>query len=165
MIERALSVASLAASLGAGLIAGVLFAFSSFVMPALARLPPAQGIAAMQSINIAALKRSFVPSFLDVFVGTGAVCAALAVTSLVRFEHSAALRLIGAVLYLIGVIGITRLCNIPRNDALASLVRDAPDAAAHWARYVASWTAWNHVRVLAGVLGAAILAWSLRTQS
>ena len=38
-------------ALGCGLIAGVFFAFSAFVMKALALLPPAQGIAAMQSIN------------------------------------------------------------------------------------------------------------------
>lgn len=42
---------TLIAALGCGLVAGVFFAFSSFVMPALKRLPPAQGISAMQSIN------------------------------------------------------------------------------------------------------------------
>jgi uncharacterized membrane protein len=46
-----LYAATLATALGCGLVAGVFFAFSSFVMPALKRLPPAQGIAAMQSIN------------------------------------------------------------------------------------------------------------------
>ena len=44
-------VATLATTLGCGLNAGVFFAFSTFVMPALKRLPAAQGIAAMQSIN------------------------------------------------------------------------------------------------------------------
>src|SRR5436190_5913255 len=43
---------TLGSTLGCGLIAGVFFAFSSFVMPALAKLPPAQGLAAMQSINV-----------------------------------------------------------------------------------------------------------------
>ena len=42
-------------ALGCGLSAGALFAFSSFVMGALARLPAAQGIAAMQSINARAV--------------------------------------------------------------------------------------------------------------
>ncbi len=42
---------TLASALGCGLVAGVFYAFSTFVMPALKRLPPAQGIVAMQSIN------------------------------------------------------------------------------------------------------------------
>jgi uncharacterized membrane protein len=46
---------TLVTALGCGLSAGALFAFSSFVMQALARLPTAQGIAAMQSINVVAL--------------------------------------------------------------------------------------------------------------
>jgi uncharacterized membrane protein len=42
---------TLITAVGCGLNAGVFFAFSAFVMPALKRLPPAHGIAAMQSIN------------------------------------------------------------------------------------------------------------------
>ena len=38
---------TLIAAIGCGLVAGVFFAFSSFVMKALARLQPAQGVAAM----------------------------------------------------------------------------------------------------------------------
>jgi len=36
---------------GSALVAGVFFAFSSFVMKVLARVPSAEGIAAMQSIK------------------------------------------------------------------------------------------------------------------
>jgi hypothetical protein len=46
-------------ALGCGLNAGVFFAFSSFVMKALARLQPAQGIVAMQSINLMAVTPAF----------------------------------------------------------------------------------------------------------
>jgi uncharacterized membrane protein len=42
-----ISLLTFASALGCGLIAGVFFAFSSFVMRALARLPPARGVAAM----------------------------------------------------------------------------------------------------------------------
>jgi hypothetical protein len=42
---------TLVSALGCGLMAGDFFAFSTFLMKALARLPTAQGIAAMQSIN------------------------------------------------------------------------------------------------------------------
>jgi uncharacterized membrane protein len=55
-------------ALGCGLNAGVFFAFSSFVMKALARLQPAQGIAAMQSINAVAVN----PAFMTALFGTAA---------------------------------------------------------------------------------------------
>jgi uncharacterized membrane protein len=50
-----LAALTVVAALGCGLNAGVFLAFSSFVMKALARLQPAQGIAAMQSINLVAI--------------------------------------------------------------------------------------------------------------
>ncbi len=45
------TVSAVVAMLGSALIAGVFFAFSSFVMKALARVPSEEGIAAMQSIK------------------------------------------------------------------------------------------------------------------
>jgi uncharacterized membrane protein len=53
MLDGLLFVLTLFAALGCGLVAGVFFAFSTFVMKALARLPAEQGIAAMQAINVA----------------------------------------------------------------------------------------------------------------
>jgi len=58
------------ALLGSSLIAGVFFAFSSFLMKALARIPTHQGIAAMQSINVVVIN----PTFLGTFMGTGVLC-------------------------------------------------------------------------------------------
>ncbi|MEH2408541.1 anthrone oxygenase family protein [Nostoc sp.] len=66
-------VLKLFSALGCGLIAGVFFAFSTFVMNALARLQPAQGITAMQSINITVIN----PLFMAVFLGTAAACILL----------------------------------------------------------------------------------------
>jgi len=45
---------ALISSICAGTIGGVFFAFSTFVMRALAAVPPAQRIAAMQRINVTA---------------------------------------------------------------------------------------------------------------
>lgn len=51
---------TITAALGCGLIAGVFFAFSTFVMKGLARIPTEAGVAAMQSINVTvADKNSF----------------------------------------------------------------------------------------------------------
>lgn len=44
-MPSAVVVLTFAAALGSGLTAGVLFGFSTFVVPALERLPAAQGIA------------------------------------------------------------------------------------------------------------------------
>ena len=65
-MERLLYIATFAAALGAGLVAGIFFAFSTFVMGALGRLPQAAGISAMQSINVVVIN----PVFLSVFMGT-----------------------------------------------------------------------------------------------
>jgi uncharacterized membrane protein len=50
-------------ALGCGLIAGVFFTFSTFVMNALARLQPTQGIAAMQAINTTEINSLFMVAF------------------------------------------------------------------------------------------------------
>ena len=59
-------LAGITALLGSALVGGIFFAFSSFVMKALAGIPSAEGITAMQSINVVVLNRSF----LGVFMGT-----------------------------------------------------------------------------------------------
>lgn len=151
----------LCAALGAGLTAGVFFAFSTFVMPALARLPPHEGIAAMQSINIVVLNRWF----LGVFVGTGCLSIVLAVAALVRWSSpGSAFLFVGAVLYCAGTIAVTRAGNIPLNDALAAVSAEGVEGAALWARYLQEWMTWNHVRCLAALAASAsfILALGIR---
>ena len=54
MINGLLFALTFISALSCGLMAGVFFAFSPFVMNGLARLPAQQGIAAMQFINAAA---------------------------------------------------------------------------------------------------------------
>src|SRR5260370_7145531 len=63
-------------AIGCGLIAGVYFAFSAFVMTSLARIAPAAGIAAMNSINVEIVRSLFMPFFLGTTL-TAAVLAAL----------------------------------------------------------------------------------------
>jgi uncharacterized membrane protein len=66
--------------------------------------------------------------------------------------------LIGAMLYLIGTFGVTVLCNVPLNNALAGVAPDAVDAAQRWDAYARRWTAWNHVRTAAAVAAAAAVS-------
>src|SRR5207247_3508326 len=70
------------AALGSGLVAGIFFAFSNFVMRALARIP--HGIAAMQSINVVVLNGWF----FAVFFGTAGCCLALTISSFVRWQNA-----------------------------------------------------------------------------
>lgn len=150
--EPALAALALAAALGSGLVAGVFFAFSAFVMGALARLPAAHGIAAMQSINVVVLN----PWFLGVFLGTGALCVGAAFAAFMLWPQPRAGWLgAGGALYLAGSLGVTMTCNVPRNDALAALSPGAADAARYWADYLRGWTRWNHVRTGASLAAAA----------
>ncbi|WP_047865673.1 anthrone oxygenase family protein [Rubrobacter aplysinae] len=159
MIDGFLFVLTLLSALGCGLNAGVLFAFSSFVMPALKRLPPAQGIAAMQSINILAVT----PPFMMTLFGTAAACLVLIVWAVLSLgEQSAALVLAGGILYLVGTIGVTAARNVPLNNRLAALNPESAEAMDRWNEYVRKWTAWNHLRVVASLAAAAVLTIALR---
>ena len=158
MIDSLLFALTFVSALGSGLMAGVFFAFSSFVMKALARLPSTQRIAAMQSINVVVINRWF----LGAFLGTAAACVLLIVTSLTLWhETGAAYLLIGGVLYLVGTFLVTVGFNVPRNDALAAINSTDSNAATLWNRYVSSWTAWNHVRTVAALAAAVSLTLAL----
>ena len=147
-------VLTLLTALGAATMGGVFFAFSTFVMKGLGRLPPSQGVAAMQALNLDAPTGLFLASLL----GTSGASLLLAVISLMRWsEPGAALRVAGAAVYLAGCIGVTGAYHVPRNDALAALSPSSAEAIAYWPRYVEDWTAGNHVRAAAGLVAATLL--------
>jgi uncharacterized membrane protein len=138
-------------ALGCGLSAGALFAFSSFVMQALERLPSAQGIAAMQSINVVAVT----PVFMTALFGSAVACVAVAVWGLADWTGSSAWLLAGSALYLLGTVGLTMGYHVPRNNELEATGPGASGAEEKWRRYLSEWTRWNHVRVAAGLAAAA----------
>jgi uncharacterized membrane protein len=157
-MSGALYAATLATALGCGLVAGVFFAFSSFVMASLKRLPAVDGIAAMQSMIIVAVT----PVFMGALFGTAAACLGLMVWAVISWgEGPATLVLAGCVLYLVGTIGVTMARNVPLNNRLARLHPQGADARAYWAKYVTRWTAWNHVRTSAALAAAALLTVAL----
>ena len=153
-VNHLLFALKLFSALGCGLMAGVFFAFSAFVINALARLQPTQGIAAMQSINITVIN----PLFFAAFFGTAAACILLAVFSLLRWhQRGAAYLLVGSLLYLVGTVLVTSVFNVPLNEALARVDPDSTEGASLWISYLANWTAWNHVRTAAALAAAASL--------
>lgn len=158
-LEKFLPTLTLLAALGSGLIAGAFFAFSSFVMRALGRIPPAEGIAAMQSINIVVIN----PVFLSVFMGTAVLGVIAVVFSWLRWNQpGSGYLLAGGLLYVIGTFLVTMVFNVPRNDALAAVAPASPEGARLWADYLSSWTAWNHVRTVAALAAAAAFSLALR---
>jgi uncharacterized membrane protein len=148
------SGATLFAIIGTGLMAGVFFAFSSFLMKALGRLPANEGIAGMQSINAAV-----VPSlFLAVFLSTSVLCLVVVVFSAMRWgEPSASLCGAGALIFLLGNFLVTMIFNVPMNDRLASISPRDSASAVVWQNYLIHWTAWNHVRTISGLASMALL--------
>jgi uncharacterized membrane protein len=137
---------------------GVFFVFSTFVMQGLRRLSPAQGMAAMQSINVTAVT----PIFMTALFGTAAACVVVGVGALIDWHGMVSIYLIaGSLSYLIGTIVVTVAFNVPLNNALASADPSSGEAAWLWTKYTRSWTAWNHVRTVSGLVAAALLIWTV----
>jgi uncharacterized membrane protein len=148
------SAAAIAGALGAGLVGGTFFAFSSFVMPGLQRLTAADGIKAMQSINVTAER----PVFMVAFMGTTLVAAYLGVRGVLDWgDRRATLLVAGSALYLGGAFLLTVAHNVPLNNELADVSPHAVNAAARWQEYLDGWNWANHVRGVASIGAAA--AW------
>lgn len=157
---RPMSILTLVAALGSGLVAGVLFAFSTSVMPGLRTLPAEQGIVVMRRLDTAITN----PVFITVYAGTALLSVASAAMAVLRrSRRGAAFLLAGGLLYLANVV-ITRVVHLPRNAALHLTDPAGEHSANWWAEYMTTWTTWNHVRMLVALAGAAAFAVSLVRQ-
>jgi len=150
-MDQLIPVVGSTALLGSALVGGIFFAFSSFVMKALARVPCAEGIGAMQSINVVVLN----PSFLGAFMGTAVVSLGAGGLALAGWGRpSAPFFLAGALFYLVGTSLVPALATVPLNDQLAAVSATEPAARDVWEHYVSRWTTWNHVRTAAALVAA-----------
>lgn len=139
-------------AIATGLVSGIFYGFSSFVMPALGRMPAPQGIAAMQSINVTVIT----PSFLILFMGSALASVAAIILSIVRWGTPGALQtIIGSLAYVIGTFGWTVVFHLPKNDALSELPAESAEAAAFWERFLPVWTAGNTFRTAAAAVAMA----------
>lgn len=149
---------TLLSCIGAGTVGGVFFAFSTFVMKALTRLPASQGVAAMQRINEVVLN----PIFLGVFVGAALLGGGLSVASFFPWTAPRSPLLLAAgILYVVGSLFVTMKLNVPMNERLARLDSESSQATEYWPAYVRTWSNWNHVRTVASLASAACSAASL----
>ena len=145
-------ISALVAAVGSGLIAGLCFAFASFLMRSFDQLGAPQAIRAMQAVNATILRSSA----MGAWFGTGVVGVLAAVLAKDR-----ALVATAAGLYLVGAILVTGLGNVPLNDELAKVDPDAENAAGAWRRYRVLWGRWNAFRTLLMALSCAGFAWTL----
>jgi len=140
-------------AVGCGVIAGLYFAFSTFIMTALDRAGPVAGTLAMNSINVTILQSLFMPLFWV----TTAVSLVAAVVGFAHWREPGGMMVAAAgLIYFLGMFGVTMFFNVPLNNALAAVDPASSEAAALWARYPETWTWWNHVRTLASTVACAL---------
>lgn len=154
MLSTLIPVITLLALLGSGLMAGLFLAYSNSVMPALARMPPPQGMAAMNHINVVIQN----PLFLAIFMGTALLALLLAAAALLGWTARPGWILTGALLYLAGNIAITFTINVPMNDALVAAGPVGAGSEAFWTTFLDRWVFWNHVRAAACTAALAAFA-------
>ena len=147
MLQESLTTMVFIATVGAGLMAGVYFAFSVFVMRSLDALGEKQAVAAMQSINDIILRSGFMP----LFFGSTLVYALIVVITVFTHQVQGAWVLLTAsIVYIAGMFLCTAFFNVPLNNRLASM--GDTDNSEFWQHYFKFWLRWNHLRCLACVV-------------
>lgn len=158
-MDDLVTVAAYVGVVSVALVGGALFAFSAFIMAALKRLPDADGMRTMQTIN----KNVYTPWFMGPFFWTALLSiGAIVIGGINAGEPWGPDFAAAGVLYVAGVFVVTAAGNVPMNKRLDALDSDDPDSAAYWNRYIVVWTRWNHLRVLASVGSALLFVESVR---
>lgn len=137
-----------------GVMAGIYFAFSVFIMKSLAGLPPVDGARAMNKINDVIINTVFLPLFFGSTIWYGG----LIVWSIAHWGNSEPLlRIIAAVIYILGMFVVTAFGNVPLNNRLKNSEVDETTLARVWLQYLRQWTLLNHVRTVSCIVACAIL--------
>lgn len=158
-MSRLINVLLWVAAIGCGVIAGLYFAFSTFIMTALDRAGAATGTLAMNSINVVILQSLFMP----LFWATTLASLALAAIGLVHWREPGGLMVAAAgLIYVVGMFGVTIVFNVPLNNALAASDPQTSAGVAMWARYMKEWTVWNHVRTVSSLVGSVAFVVAIR---
>ncbi len=144
-----------AAVLAFAFIGGAFLTFSDFIMRSLSHMDGSGGVEAMQTVNREVFRWIFMALFLGMAAGSVAMIA-YGVFNL--SEISAKAILLSGLIYLIGCFGVTAAFNVPMNEALAGMDRDAPETRDYWTgTYLPRWTFWNSVRTVACAASAGVL--------
>jgi len=146
------------AAISSGLMAGVYFAFSSFIMRAFDNLDTTQAIAAMNAINKTILHSLFMPLFFG-----SSIISVLLMGAAYHYwsEPGATVTLIAGAVYCIGMFICTALFNVPLNNLLALQGPDSANAYQVWDHYLKTWTNWNHLRTVSSLVTSIFCVWLL----
>jgi len=159
-MSLATTMAVAAALTGSAMIGGIFLAFSSFIMKALARLPSAEGIRAMQSINVVVLN----PVFLGLFTGTALICLFAGALAIMDWQAARSPWFIaGALAYVVGTFLVTGLGNVPLNNRLADVTAADQAAVPVWQDYLSRWTRLNTVRTIAALAATVLFIMGMTT--
>ena len=139
-------------AIGCGIMAGIYFTFSVFVMKSLASISASAGIAAMQSINDVILRSAFMP----LFFGTSLAAAAAVLLYAMNQDLSGGIWMaLAGGIYFAGMFLCTIFFNVPLNNKLKDVDPTSSDGADVWNMYLRVWTRWNHVRTLTSTIACA----------
>ncbi|WIX99804.1 DUF1772 domain-containing protein [Amycolatopsis mongoliensis] len=135
------TVVLVAALVAAGLIAGLFYAYACSVMPGIGRGDDKTFVEAMRGINIAIVN----PVFMLTFLG-----APLLAGVAMFLDPGPRPWVIAGFVFLLAMIVITAVVNIPLNNALES---GGEDYAAVRAAFETVWVRWNILRAVVSTAG------------
>lgn len=150
----------LAAAVTTCLSAGIFYAYAVSVVPGIGRIKDGAYLSAIQSINRAILN----PWFFVVFMAPVFLLPFGAWQQFSRPADAAWWALAAAAaVYIIGVFGVTVVCNVPLNEWLdkQDLATAGEDVLKEWRlRFEGPWNRWNLVRTVASVISAILSVWA-----
>ncbi len=143
-----------------GLVAGLLYGYDCSVIKGLGNLENESYLKAFQSINKAIQNPYFFTSFMGCLLVLPVTCWLSYKTNQPTFHLSLA----AALVYLIGVFGVTLFCNVPLNQQLEHFnISAAPETqiAAMRRAFEHSWNKYHTIRTIAAIIAFSLLILSL----
>jgi uncharacterized membrane protein len=141
------------------LVAGILFAFATVVMPGIKNLEDAAFIRAFQVID--GVIQGYQPLFMLVWIGSAlSMIAAAAIGGWKLAGLDRVVLVLAALIFLLGVHVPTATINIPMNDALQTLdTRTMSETALKRAReaFESRWNQWNIIRTVFAIIVTVLL--------
>ena len=147
-------VTLVAATMTAGLVAGVYGLYSHTIMPGLRKSDDATFVAAFAALDRAILNPLFMVWFF------GPVVLAGVATALIGGEGAVLPWIVAALVLSLVVVVITFVVHLPLNDALKAATGGDPTAARE-RFHETRWVAWNAVRTVLSTAAFGCLAWAL----
>ena len=145
-----------AAALSSGLMAGIYFAFSGFIMRAFDNIDSVHSIAAMNSVNETILRSAFMP----LFFGSSITSVLLIISGVFYWgEAGAGLMVLAGTVYFVGMFICTVLFNVPLNKRLERIKLSDVKSQQYWSYYLTTWTHWNHLRMSSSLVSCVLCMW------